>query len=106
MSYNKDTKPIGKKITIPFLDLVTGYSFKFVDYVTLPKGSHFWCAFCGGKLYTYIEIEREDKERFWVGKRCLGKVDLTIPHDLLLNKFPHLRLDYLDEDALKGLSEL
>ncbi len=106
MSYNKDTKPVGKRLEIPFLDLVTGHSFKVVDIITLPKGSHSWCAFCGGRLYTYVEIEREDKKKLKVGKRCLGKVDLKIPHDLLLKKFPHLRLDYLDDDALKGLSEL
>jgi ribosomal protein L44E len=104
MSYNKDTKPIGKKITIPFLELVTGHKFKVIDVVTLPKENHSWCAFCKGRLYTYIEIEREDKKKFWVGKRCLGKVGLTMND--MPEKFPHLRLDYLDDEALKGLSEL
>jgi len=77
---------------IPFLELVTGHSFEVTDMGKMPKDEYFWCAFCGGRGQKFIEIKREDKKKFKVGGRCLGRIGLSkkdAPQDLLDSKHPH-----------------
>lgn len=86
---------------IPFLELVTGHSFCVTDVGSMPEGENYWCAFCGGRGKHFIEIKREDKKKYKVGKRCLGKVGLTMddaPEKVLLAKHP----DAVPVEALNG----
>jgi hypothetical protein len=98
MSYKKDTKPYGKKPEYPSYEkLGGGHTFEVTDYGKLPEGTHFWCAFCGGRLYEFIEIKRDDGKKYKVGETCLGRVGLVIPKQEKI---------LLDVDALTFLGEV
>jgi len=91
---SKPWKP--KPHLIPFEKLVTGYKFKVLSVGTLPEDTHYWCAFCGGRLKHFVEIIRDDRKKLIVGKRCVRRVGLNpeiIPPDAV------------PVDATKGDSE-
>ena len=62
-----------------FEEIVTGHKFKVVKEGKTEEGSHFWCAFCGGRGKNYIEIVRDDDKKYKVGRNCLSKVGLKPP---------------------------
>lgn len=84
---SKPWKP--KPELIPFEKIVGDHKFKVLSVGTLPEGTHYWCAFCGGRLRHPIEIMRDDRKKFIVGSNCLSRVglkpevipDLVVPND-------------------------
>lgn len=62
-----------------FEKIVTGHAFKLLGRGVMPEGSHFWCAFCGGRGKYYVEIVRDDEKKYKVGANCVSKVGLVPP---------------------------
>lgn len=72
MKKSKSKRPTFEEVTYD-------KTFKVVGAGDMPKGEHFWCAFCGGRGIHFVLLERNDGQAFKVGHTCIGKVGLELP---------------------------
>jgi len=66
-----------KSKRISFADLTVGHSFVILHTGKMPEGKWIWCAFCGGRMKYFVELQRDDGVKMKVGKTCVGKVEIT-----------------------------
>jgi len=63
-----------------FAEIIYDAKFEVVGVGDMPKGEHFWCAFCGGRGVTFVLLKRLNDNTTWkVGRTCIGRVGLTLP---------------------------
>jgi hypothetical protein len=65
-----------------FEELTVGHTFTYgKKEEKLPIGTHFWCAFCGGRGRQAYTVIRDDGVELKIGATCLQRVGLSAPSE-------------------------